>query len=88
MEYHIQWNLSCEATPLASEKWPFKSGGLSSGVRINTIMFRFTLSSGVSTGGGLSSGWHLKRGFTVYITSSTLDEIGDRKNKITYVTIK
>ena len=61
----IQWNPSCEATPFASEKWPFKRGGLSSGVEINTFMFRFTLSSGLSRGGGLSSGWPLKRGSTV-----------------------
>ena len=30
----IQWNPSCEATLFASEKWPFKRGGLSSGVEI------------------------------------------------------
>ena len=30
----IQWNPSCEATPFPSEKWPFKTGGLSSGVEI------------------------------------------------------
>ena len=61
----IQWNPSCEATPFAPDKWPFKGGGLSSGVKINTFMFRFTLSSGLSRGGGLSSGWPLKRGSTV-----------------------
>ena len=60
------WNPSCEATPFAPEKWPFKRGGLSSGVKINTFMFRFTLSSGLSRGGGLSSGWPLKRGSTVF----------------------
>ena len=62
----IQWNPSCEATPFAHKKWPFKRGGLSSGVEINTFMFRFTLSSGLSRGGSLSSGWPLKRGSTVY----------------------
>ena len=62
----IQWNPSCEATPFASEKWPFK-GVASCRVEINTFMFRFTLSSGPSRGGGLSSGWPLKRGFTVYV---------------------
>ena len=62
---NIQWNPSCEATPFAPEKWPFKRGGLLSGVEINTFMFRFTLSSGLSRGGGLSSGWPLKRGSTV-----------------------
>ena len=55
----VHWNPSCEATPFAPEKWPFKRGGLSSGVEINTFMLRFTLSS------GLSSGWPLKRGSTV-----------------------
>ena len=52
----LQWNPSCEVTPFASEKWPFKRGGLLSGVEINTFMFRFTSSSGLSRGGGLSSG--------------------------------
>ena len=61
----IQWNPSCEATTFASEKWPFKRGGLSSGVEIYTFMYRFTSSSGLSRGGGLSSGWPLKRGSTV-----------------------
>ena len=61
----IQWNLSCEATPFAREKWPFKRGGLSSGVESNTFMFRFTLPSGLSREVGLSSGWPLKKGSTV-----------------------
>ena len=61
----IQWNPSCEANPFASQKWPFKRGGLLSGVKINTFMFRYTLSSGLSRGGSLSSGWPLKRGSTV-----------------------
>ena len=43
----------------APEKWHLKRGGLSSGVEINTFMLRFTLSSGLSRGGGLSSGWPL-----------------------------
>ena len=38
----IQWNPSCEVTPFAPEKWPFKSSGLSSGVEINTFMFKST----------------------------------------------
>ena len=59
--YSLQWNPSCEATPFASEKWPFKRGGLSSGVENNTFMFRFTLSSGLSR-----QGWPLIRGSTVY----------------------
>ena len=63
----LEWNPSCEATPFAPEKWPFKRGGLSSGVEINTFMFRFILSNGLSRGVGLSSGWPLKRGSTVLI---------------------
>ena len=63
----VQWNPSCEATSFASEKWPFKRGGLLSGEKINTFMFRFTLSNGLSRGGGLSSGWTLKRGSTVHM---------------------
>ena len=31
----------CEATPFASEMWPFKRGGLSSEIEIKTFMFRF-----------------------------------------------
>ena len=31
LDFYLQWNLSCEATPFAPEKWPFKRGGLSSG---------------------------------------------------------
>ena len=59
MLFPVQWNPSCEATPFTSEKWPFKRGGLSSGVEINTFKFRFTIS-------GLSPGWPLKRGSTVF----------------------
>ena len=66
----LQWNPSCEATLFAPEKWPFKRGGLSSGVEINAIMFRFTLSRGLSRGGDLSSGWPLKRGSTVHINAT------------------
>ena len=33
----VQWNPSCEATPFALEKWPFKRGGLLPGVAINTF---------------------------------------------------
>ena len=32
------------------KKRPFKKGGLSSGVEINTFMFRLTLSNGLSRG--------------------------------------
>ena len=66
LQYDIQWKPSCEATPFASEKWPFKRGGLLSGVEINTFMFRFSLSSGLSRGSDLSSRWPLKRGSTVF----------------------
>ena len=65
MTFTVQWNSSSEAIPFASENWPFKSGGLSSGVEINIFMFGFTLSSGLSRGGGLWSGWSLKWGSTV-----------------------
>ena len=37
----VQWNPSCEANPFALGKWPFKRGCLSSGVEINTFMFKF-----------------------------------------------
>ena len=56
----IQWNPSSEVTSFAPEKWPFKRGGLLPGVEINTFMFRFTLPSGLSRGGGLPSGWTQK----------------------------
>ena len=55
----IQWYPSCEATPFAQEKWPFKRGGLSSGVKINTFMFRCQVAFPeelVSHQGGLSKG--------------------------------
>ena len=65
LEFKIQWNPSCGATPFALKKWPFKGGGLLSGVEINTLMFISTLSSGLSREGGLVSGWPLKRGSTV-----------------------
>ena len=70
----IQWNPSCEATPFASEKWPFKRDGLSSGTEINTFMFRLTLSIGLSKGCGLSSGWSLERGSTIHVCVSLLWE--------------
>ena len=52
----IRWIPSCEVTPFAPEMLPFKRGGLSSGVEINTFMFRFTLSSGLP-----GMGWPLVR---------------------------
>ena len=55
----MQLNSSCEATHFVPEKWLFKRGDLSSGIKFNKFMFRFTLSS------GLSSGWPQKRGSTV-----------------------
>ena len=61
----IQWNPSCEATPYVSEKWPYKRGGLSSGVKINTFMFRFTLSSGLSRGSDETRG--ISTGVPLYI---------------------
>ena len=58
-------NPSCVATPFASEKWPFKRVDLLPGVEINTFMFKFILSSGLSRGCGIPSGWPLKRGSIV-----------------------
>ena len=43
----------------APEMWPFKRVGLSSGVEINAFIVRFTMSSGLPRGVGLSSGWPL-----------------------------
>ena len=40
----VQCNPSREVSLFAPEMWPFKMGGLSSGVEINTFMFRLTLS--------------------------------------------
>ena len=57
---HLLWG-----HPFAPEKWPFKRGGLSSGVEFNTFMFRFTLSDGLCIGVDLSSRWPLKKDFTV-----------------------
>ena len=54
-------------SPFAPEWWPFKRGGLSSGLKINTFMFRFTLFSGLSRGDGLSLGWPLKKGSTILL---------------------
>ena len=70
--YHIQWNPSSEATPFASEKCLFKTGGPSSGVEISTFLFRFSSSSGLSRESGLSSGWPLKRGSTVHNMETTI----------------
>ena len=42
--------------PFVSDLWPFKRGGLSSEVEINTFLFRFTLSRGLFRGAGLLSG--------------------------------
>ena len=56
-----------EPLPYAAEMWPSKRGGLLSGVEINTYMFTFTLSSGLSRGVSHSSGWPLKRGSTIFV---------------------
>ena len=69
---HVQWNPSCEATPFVADMWPFKRYGLSSGVEINTFMFRFTGSSGLSRGVDLTSGWTHKRDSTVFNTQEYL----------------
>ena len=61
-----------EDTTFASKEWPFKKGGLSSGVEINTFMFWFTLSSGLSRGGCPLSGCPLKRGSTGFFILNLL----------------
>ena len=65
--YYYSGTPLVRSTPFAPEKWPFKRGGLLSGVEIYTFMFRFTVSSGLSRGVGLSSGWPLKRSSTVLV---------------------
>ena len=62
----MRWNPSCEANIFAPEKWPFKWGGLSSGVEINISMFRLSVSSGFSREVGLSSGG-LSKGVPLYM---------------------
>ena len=59
----------------------FQKGGLSSEVEINSFMSRFTLSSGLSGGGGLSSGWPLKRGSTVISFYLCLHQVGEKLGK-------
>ena len=61
----IQCNPSWEANQFSSEMWPFKRGSFLSGVEINTFMFRFTLSSGLSRGVCLTLVWPFKRVTTV-----------------------
>ena len=56
--YDIQSNPSCEATPFAPEKWPFKRGGLSSGVEINTFMFRLHCQVAFPEGVASCQGFH------------------------------
>ena len=53
----IQWNPSYEAIPLAPKLWPFKRGGISSGVEIHTYVSRFTLSSGLPRWVGFQKGF-------------------------------
>ena len=53
-------------TPLVRPPLLHQKSGLS--LKIHTFLFRFTLSTGLPRGGGLSSGWPLKRGTTVYIS--------------------
>ena len=61
------YNLYYSGTPLVRPPLLRQKSGLSRGVKISIFMFRFTLSRGLSRGGGLSSGWPLKRGSTVLI---------------------
>ena len=65
----LQWNPFCESTPFSPEKWPFKRGGFSSGVEINTFMLRLTVSSGLSGVVGLTLGWSQKRFYCSSICS-------------------
>ena len=66
--FHVQWNPFCKTTLFVPDMWLFKRGDLLLVVEINTmsLMLRFTLSFGFSRWVGLSSGWSLKRGSTVY----------------------
>ena len=75
-DFTTQWNPSCKATPFAAEMWHFKRGGLSSGVEINTFMFRFTVSSDLSKGLASQQGC-LTKGVPLYIiiTNATLNDI-------------
>ena len=64
------WTCMYSGTPLVRPPLLHQKSGLSRGWplvrgRINTFMFRFILSRGLSSGGCLSSGWPLKRGSTV-----------------------
>ena len=46
--------------PLLRQKMAYQEGWLLSGIEINIFMFGFTLSRGLSRGGGLLPGWPLK----------------------------
>ena len=70
--FNVQWILSCEATPFAPGKWPFKRGGLSSGVEINTLLFRFTSSSGLFRGVMAPRQVGLSKGVTLYCQFLTI----------------
>ena len=70
----IQRNNIHSGTPLLRPALLQQKNGLSrgvastmSGVEIDTFMFIYTLSSGLSRGGGILSGWPLKRGSTVLL---------------------
>ena len=84
--------MHCSGTPLVRpfciKKWPFKRGGLLPGVEINTLMFRFTLSSGLSRGGGLSSGWPLRKGSTVIIFTRKWNAKFENDHDKTFIKIK
>ena len=68
--FNVQWNPSCKTTLFAPEKWPFKRGGLSSGVKINTFVVRYNVKWPFQKWWSLT-GWPLKRGSTVFLIYRT-----------------
>ena len=66
----LRWNSSCEATPLVSEMWPFKRGGLSSGwllkwgsIALNTRLLYDSLARVKNTSFHISAQPHQKEVF-------------------------
>ena len=51
--------------PFLCQKCGLSRGVVTLGVEINTFMIRCVSSNGLSKGVGLSSGWPLKRGYTL-----------------------
>ena len=61
----------CEATSFAPEKWPSKRGGLSSGVELNTFMFRNLYCQLAFPEGLASHQGGLSKGVPLYLLSYT-----------------